>query len=312
MRAAANLRELRVSREWLASAQRIAGIGYWQWDAAADRIELSEQMAELLALGDRSAVRCLEELLAFVHAEDREFVRSQIQAASTGVSTGAGEYRLQTLRSHSLVVHQELARPENATDIVLGTVQDVTARRESETHIRRLAFTDELTGLASRAYFNRHLDDVIAASHRHDERFALLFIDLDGFKNVNDRFGHDAGDKVLQVVSRRLQELVRGSDLVARLSGDEFCILVDKISAGYDAADVADRCLEEVSRGVVLDGATVRPGCSIGIAYYPEDGADSRSLLKAADIAMYSAKQGGKRRHARYRPQPAERAQGRS
>jgi diguanylate cyclase (GGDEF)-like protein len=153
-----------------------------------------------------------------------------------------------------------------------------------------------LTGLASRVYFHKHLEDVIKASHRRSERFALLFLDLDGFKDVNDSLGHDVGDMLLKIVAKRLQDLVRDTDFVARLSGDEFCILVDNISDQYGAAYVAERCLEELNEPIDLGRQNIRTRCSIGIAYYPDDGEDSKSLLKAADSAMYAAKESGKHR----------------
>jgi len=311
LRVAGNLRELHISQEWLASAQRIAGVGYWQWDSDSDTIALSEQLVEMLALDDASSICSLDDFIEFVHQQDQEFVRSKILSASADGATSSDDYRLLTLHSDTIVVHQELAQPSNSSRIVLGTVQDITAQRESEKRIRQLAYSDELTGLASRAYFHNHLDDVIKASHRRSERFALLFIDLDGFKNVNDSLGHDAGDTLLKVIAKRMQDLVRDTDFVARISGDEFCILVDNVSDQYGAAYVADRCLEEMNEPVNLGRQTVRPRCSIGIAYFPDDGEDSRALLKAADSAMYAAKQGGKHRYVYYQPEFTEKAEDR-
>ena len=311
LRLANNLRELHISQEWLASAQRIAGVGYWQWDADSDRITVSEHLAEMLALKDHAEICKLEDFLRLVHPQDQEFVRSKILTAGSDGVTSSDDYRLLTLRSDTLIVHQELARPSDSSHIVLGTVQDITVQRESEKKIRQLAYSDELTGLASRAYFHQHLEDVIRASHRRSERFALLFIDLDGFKDVNDSLGHDAGDTLLKAIAKRLQGLVRDTDFVARLSGDEFCILVDNISDQYGAAYVADRCLEVMNEPVDLGQQNVRPRCSIGIAYYPDDGEDSKSLLKAADSAMYAAKEGGKHRYVYYQPEFTAKAEDR-
>ncbi|MDH3763600.1 MAG: EAL domain-containing protein, partial [Gammaproteobacteria bacterium] len=311
LRVAGNLRELHISQEWLSSAQRIAGVGYWQWDSNSDRITLSEQLAEMLVIDDPSSIRSLQDYLKFVHPQDQEFIRSKILSVTSTGSTSSDDYRLLTLRSDTIVVHQELAQPSNSSHIVLGTVQDITLQRESENRIRQLAYSDELTGLASRAYFHKHLEDVIRASHRRSERFALLFIDLDGFKVVNDSLGHDAGDTLLKVIAKRLQDLVRDTDFVARLSGDEFCILVDNISDQYGAAYVAERCLEDMNVPVDLGRQNIRPRCSIGIAYYPDDGEDSRSLLKAADSAMYAAKEGGKHRYVYYQPEFTEKAEDR-
>ncbi len=309
LRVAENLKELNISKEWLASAQRIAGVGYWQWDSVNDRITVSEQLVEMLSLENASAFKNLNDFLNFVHPQDQEFIRSKILSVSLDGATSSDDYRLVTLQSETIVVHQELAQPSNSSDIVLGTVQDVTLQRESERKIRQLAYSDELTGLASRVYFHTHLEDVIKASHRRSERFALLFLDLDGFKDVNDSLGHDVGDMLLKIVAKRLQDLIRDTDFVARLSGDEFCILVDNIDDQYGAAYVAERCLEEMNEPINLGGQNIRTRCSIGIAYYPKDGEDSQSLLKAADSAMYAAKEAGKHRYVYYQPEFTEKAE---
>ena len=308
LRVADDLKELQISQEWLASAQRIAGIGYWQWNSSTDNIVVSEQLAEMLSLGDASSISCLDEFINFVDPQDQEFIRERILSVSQDGETSSDDYRLVSLESDTLAVHQELARPRDSADIVLGTVQNITEQRESEKRIRQLAYSDALTGLASRAYFHKHLEDVIKAAHRRSERFALLFLDLDGFKDVNDSLGHDVGDTLLKEIARRLQEAIRDTDFVARLSGDEFCIMADNISDQYDAAHVADRCLELMNEPVNLGKQNIRPRCSIGIAYYPDDGEDSKSLLKAADSAMYAAKEAGKHRYVFYQPEFTEKA----
>ncbi len=302
LRVADNLMELDISRGWLANAQRISGIGYWQWDSSTDKIEISEQLAEMLAIGDISSINSLTDYINLIHPQDQEFIRSNILTACQSGEASSEDYRLLTLHSETLVVHQELARPENSGDIVLGTVQNITQQRESEKMIRQLAYSDALTGLANRAYFYKHLEDVIKASHRRNERFAILFLDLDEFKEINDSLGHDAGDILLKQIAQHLKKAVREVDFVARLGGDEFCIVSCDISDQYDAAYIANRCLEEINVPVDLGKQVVRPRCSIGIAYFPDDGDDSRSLMKAADSAMYAAKESGKHRYVFYQP----------
>jgi diguanylate cyclase (GGDEF)-like protein len=253
----------------------------------------------------------LDDFLVFVDPQDQEFIRDKIVSVSQNGETSSDDYRLLTLQSETLTVHQELARPRDSADIVLGTVQNITQQRESEKKIRQLAYSDTLTGLASRAYFHKHLEDVIKAAHRRSERFALLFLDLDGFKDVNDSLGHDVGDMLLKEIAKRLQDAIRDTDFVARLSGDEFCIMVDNLSDQYDAAYAANRCLELMNEPVNLGKQDIRPRCSIGIAYYPDDGEDSKSLLKAADSAMYAAKESGKHRYVFYQPEFTEKAKDR-
>ena len=311
LRVAVDLRELRISQEWLASAQRVAGVGYWRWDSRSDDFVISEQLAELLALGDVTHLGGLDEFVEMIHPQDREFIRSRIVNVGLEGEPSSDDYRLFTLESETLAVHQELARARDSSDIVLGTVQNITRQRESEKKIRQLAYSDELTGLASRAYFHKHLEDVIKSAHRRSERFALLFLDLDGFKDINDSLGHDAGDLLLKQIAQRLQDALRENDFVARLSGDEFCIMVDNLCDQYDAAHVASRCLEDLNQPVTLGRQTIRPRCSIGIAYYPDDGDDSKTLLKAADSAMYAAKETGKHRYMFYQPEFTDKAESR-
>jgi len=308
LRVADDLRELQISQEWLARAQRIAGIGYWQWNSSTDNLVVSRQLAEMLVLGDSSRISSLNEFINFIDPQDQEFIRERILSVSQDGETSSDDYRLISLESDTLAVHQELARPRDSSDIVLGTVQNITEQRESEKRIRKLAYSDALTGLASRAYFHQHLADVIKAAHRRSERFALLFLDLDGFKDVNDSLGHDVGDMLLKEIALRLQDAIRDTDFVARLSGDEFCIMADNLNDQYDAAHVADRCLELMNEPVNLGKQNIRPRCSIGIAYYPDDGEDSKSLLKAADSAMYAAKEAGKHRYVFYQPEFTEKA----
>jgi diguanylate cyclase (GGDEF)-like protein len=244
-----------------------------------------------------------------VHPEDRAFLRDQIQEVAAGGAPQAADYRLLTRRNQTRIVHQLLSVVPDEPGVILGTVQDITEQRASEQRIRQLAYSDLLTGLASRAYFHKHLEDVIRAAHRRDERFALLYLDLDAFKDVNDSLGHDVGDELLRRVAKRLQSVLRETDFVARLSGDEFCILVDNVGDQYDAADVARRTLEALNQSVELGGQSMRPRASIGIAYYPGDGEDVQTLLKAADSAMYAAKEEGKHRYAFYQPEFTRKAQ---
>jgi diguanylate cyclase (GGDEF)-like protein len=303
LRAAADAKALLESQERLASAQRIAGLGYWRWNAENDELIISEQLAAML---DSSRTDCcgrLESFIEHIHPEDREFIRNNIASVIEGAPLQPSDYRLLKSNNQVITVHQELDLAPDSDHILLGTIQDVTRQRAAEQRIRQLAYSDELTGLASRAYFYKHLEDMIKAAQRREEHFALLYLDLDGFKDVNDSLGHDMGDQLLKTVAERLQRVLRESDFVARLSGDEFCLLIDNVNDQYDAADVAARCLRETNQPVDLGAQRIHPRCSIGIAHYPEDGTDLHSLLKAADSAMYAAKEEGKHRYSFYQPE---------
>ena len=175
--------------------------------------------------------------------------------------------------------------------------------RQAEARSNELAYLanhDSLTGLVNRAGLLQALDDAVRTARRRGMRFALLLMDLDGFKGVNDSLGHDQGDILLQEVARRLLAQVRDVDTVARLGGDEFCILLTDIDNYLGAAEIAARSIEAIANAVPLHGMIIAPRGSIGIAIYPDDSDEPGVLLKAADTAMYAAKRGGKHRYALY------------
>ncbi len=184
----------------------------------------------------------------------------------------------------------------------------VMERDQAQKRIRTLAYTDKLTGLASRAHFYQHLEGLIKTSARHHHRFGLLYINLDNFKDVNDSLGHYAGDLLLKTIARRLENTCRDIDFVARLGGDEFCILAKEIDDGY-ATNVAQRCLDAISQPIEIATRKLIPACSIGIARYPDDGGDLTTLVKAADTSLYAAKGNGKHQYAFYKPELTRKAE---
>ncbi len=185
----------------------------------------------------------------------------------------------------------------------------VMERDQAQKRIRELAYLDELTGIANRASLYQSLEASIKRSDRNKSRLGLLYIDLDNFKSVNDSLGHDAGDLLLQEIAKRLHTVAREIDFVARLSGDEFCVLVNELNDDYAAAHVAQRCLETISTPVELLTRKFTPACSIGIAHYPDDGQDLSTLIKAADTSLYAAKERGKNQYAFYKNELTQQAE---
>ncbi|WP_457673221.1 EAL domain-containing protein [Thiolapillus sp.] len=300
LRASQNAKKLKENQEKLLSAQRMAGLGYWRWDSRTDSLEISENLAAMLNLPPEEQKYSLDRYLAHVHADDRDYLRSAIIATTAGDTMEPFNYRLVVDGRATITVHQELGMAPNSSQVLLGTVQDITQKQATERRMHQLAYSDELTGLASRTCFYEYMTETIRSARKHGRKFALLCLDLDGFKDINDSLGHDVGDRLLKAVARRLQSVVRESDFIARISGDEFFILVNQVSQKNDAAEVASRSLAAINRPVELASGELRPRCSIGIARYPEDGGDLHSLLKAADSAMYAAKKQGKHRYVFY------------
>lgn len=169
------------------------------------------------------------------------------------------------------------------------------ARRQlSREQLWQMATYDTLTGLFNRHSFKRILDQIMDESRRYDRCFAIFFIDLDGFKSVNDRMGHDAGDTVLQQAAKRMRDCLRSTDRLARLGGDEFCAIILEVDSRDKASRVAQKLISELKRPFDLEKGTGQIGASIGIALFPWDGRNSESLVKSADTAMYTAKSEGK------------------
>ena len=172
--------------------------------------------------------------------------------------------------------------------------QDITQRKAAEIQVELLAYYDALTGLPNRTLLQDRLAKALAVARRRKEKLALLFLDLDGFKNINDSFGHSVGDLVLQEVSERLKKWGREQDTVARVGGDEFIIVLSGVKDISDAAVATERLMDAMTAVFNVQGHFLNIGCSIGISIFPEDGADSETLIKNADAAMYSAKTNGR------------------
>jgi diguanylate cyclase (GGDEF)-like protein/PAS domain S-box-containing protein len=175
--------------------------------------------------------------------------------------------------------------------------RDITARKRADQRVAYLAYHDDLTGLPNRLMFGEHLDLALARAQRHGRQVAVLYVDLDDFKQVNDTYGHEAGDQLLRQIARRLERATRATDLVARHGGDEFIVLVADLPAGPDPAareiarTIAAHVEQALAAPAVLDGATITAGGSVGIAVYPEDATTSDALLRQADAAMYQSKE---------------------
>lgn len=183
----------------------------------------------------------------------------------------------------------------------IGITRDITERKLTEQKIAHLAHHDYLTGLPNRVLFLNNLEHSIGLARRNSYKVSVLFLDLDGFKKVNDTLGHEAGDLLLQEVARRMKELIRDSDTVARVGGDEFTFVLDNIGSDENAALTANKIIAALAEPFELNGRQCHVGGSIGIATFPDDSDKIGQLIKQADDAMYLAKQSGKNTYKFYR-----------
>lgn len=290
------------SRSIMHTTERMAHIGYWQWDGHSSTFELSDNLADIWGTTQKSLA--INVCFRRIHSEDRQLVRSSFTALQNQEDDVVFEYRMQQMsgdqqfRNMRQVVEQVPDLQGNLR--LLGTVQDVTDIKNAEEKIYTMAYYDGLTGLANRAYFHEHLSTVIVNAKLCNQKFSIIYIDLDNFKGVNDSFGHECGDGYLQQFSEHLKRNVRRSDIVARLGGDEFCILVQDIADISESTSTAERCLQFGQMPIDVGNHRISPKLSIGISTYPEDGTDSDSIVRSADLAMYSVKNNGKQNYAIY------------
>lgn len=171
---------------------------------------------------------------------------------------------------------------------------EITDKKEQEERIRHLAYYDTLTGLPNRALFIDRLEHALERNKRHRQKLAVVFLDLDRFKVINDSYGHQMGDKLLRIVSNRIDSLLRSEDTLARLGGDEFVLILEDIRSQADVVSVVERMREDVALPVLVDHTEMFTSASIGISIFPDDGVDAATLIKHADTAMYKSKEVGK------------------
>lgn len=196
-------------------------------------------------------------------------------------------------------VNLQISRQESPP-IFVAIIQDITARMQTEERLQFLAHHDALTALPNRVLFTDRLDQSIARAHRHNRAVAVLFLDLDRFKLINDTLGHDFGDRALQALAERLSDCARDGDTVARFGGDEFAIVLEDIASADDVAPTARKILDSLAQSFMLDEHEFFITTSIGISLFPIDGRDTQTLLKHADIAMYRAKDLGRNTYQFY------------
>lgn len=200
----------------------------------------------------------------------------------------------------ALVAGQWQARRLRARCVQLQAA--LAVQRDNEMRLDFIAHHDSLTGLPNRLQFQMQLEHGVAYARRHDSLLAVLFVDIDRFKTINDTLGHDAGDQVLVQFAQRLRSCVREVDTVARQGGDEFIVLLTELHHGTDAQPVADKIMTAIAEPFVVNGDLLEVGASIGVAVYPDDDEDIETLIEKADLAMYAAKQRGKGASLRFLP----------
>jgi len=309
LRAKRALDDLRGSEARLASAQRIARLGNWERQLKSGRMQWSEEMYRIFGVDPKAFKPDLKTYLELLHPQDRDLVARATGDAVRREGPYSFDARFTGPDGEVRHVHEQaqVVFDDDGTALRLeGTTQDITERKKIEDQILFLAYYDGLTRLPNRALFMERLNQSLANAQRQGRTLAMLFLDLDRFKRINDTLGHSVGDRLLQAVSERLKKCLRStdtiargdplaqSDSVARLGGDEFIVTISDIARGEDAARIARRIIESMAEPFKLEEHEVFVTGSIGISLFPHDGADVETLLKNADSAMYHAKDAGR------------------
>jgi diguanylate cyclase (GGDEF)-like protein/PAS domain S-box-containing protein len=301
------------SAEFLREVESVADVGGWRLDRQRRFVELSDNARRLLQLGPDSAASLndLERLLP------SEAVRTLHEYLETAFA-GGGEFALEVPASRAdgswqgwLRIVADPVEKSGTTEELVGAMLDISEQKEAEQIIAFHAKYDALTELPNRGEFRERLSDAMATCRRQHNQLAVLFIDLDNFKSINDNLGHAGGDELLRQVADRLRGCVRDSDLLARQSGDEFAAMLQNVRGESGAYRVAEHILAELSKPFRIGASEVFCGASIGIAMYPGDAEDADTLLVNADQAMYEVKSSGRNGWHFYTREMQERSESR-
>ncbi len=289
----------------LAEAQQIAQVGSWDCDFTSNKLYVSDELCRIFGVAPEQMRGTYESFLDHVHPEDRESVAHSMQSAIQSLKPFFIEHRIikpggevRLIEAQGRVIVNQQGVPTG----IAGTGHDITERQAAEERLHRLAHYDSLTGLSNRRLFCETLAREVDVGSSQHRTVALLYLDLDRFKNVNDTFGHSMGDELLRQVADRILGCTRVRDTVGRLGGDEFGLIAITSNELDDVANLAEKLVEALQQPFVLAGHDVTVTPSVGIALCPTDSTDTEALIKFADMAMYHAKAAGRNTYRFYTP----------
>lgn len=277
-------------------AMREAHDGLWSWNPVSKELNVGQRLLGILGY-THNLVPDTRSWLELVHPDDRRHYNHAVALHLKGetphfyceyrVRASNGDYRWLASRGLALRSRRGVAY------LMAGSVSDITGRKETEENARFLAHHDQLTGLANRLWLAEWLPRALSASRRSSQLVAVVFMDIDRFKDINDSLGHDIGDKLLKALAQRLRETVRDSDIVVRPGGDEFIIVLPGMVDVLHVHRITQKILDAVVQSLEIDGNTLCVTASMGVTFYPDDGLSPEILLRNADVAMYQAKAAG-------------------
>lgn len=294
--------DLNIRDVMLASARELAHLTNWEWRVTDDSVSWGDAMCRMVGIHPENAPQGYKDFLNLVSADDRDTVNDIIAQALERNSNISFEHRLLTADGIELTFRQDGAvmRGADGSPVqILFTCQDVTQTKIAEQKIKFLAYYDRLTGLPNRFLFKEHLTKALSNCRRSGLYLAVLYIDIDNFRNINNTFGREVGDRILKEVSSRLRECLRRSDtagnvsdneVTARFGADEFGIILEGLKDMADAAIVARRVIDSLSKVILLGSNEIFLNSRVGVSVFPNDGENVDDIMKSADSALSSAK----------------------
>ena len=284
------------NEQFLREVETVSRVGGWRLDGEGVFTEVSMQCMQILGVSSGAGVLTLDEVCEQYTQETAKMLRMLLDRAKQNNHSFDTELRLERLNKGEiwLYIRGEMIELPGGRRELVGAIQDVTKAKEADKLIEYQANYDALTGLANRSLLRDRLNSALAMSKRASTKLAVLFIDLDNFKSVNDNLGHDVGDEVLVEAASRIKHSVREVDTVARYSGDEFIVVLRDVFSDSAVCRIVDDIVAKVSESFTVGTHQVYCGASIGIAFYPDDALDSETLIIKADQAMYEVKKAGR------------------
>ncbi len=294
------IESLAVERQRMSYILEGTNVGTWEWNVQTGETSFNERWANIIGytLEELSPVS-IETWMKYCHPDDLKISDGLLKRHFAGE---IDYYECETRMSHKIGAWVwVLGRgkviswtDEGAPLIMAGTHEDITPRKLSESRVRHLATHDALTELPTMRFAMDRMSMTLDLARRNGTMVAVMFIDLDDFKLINDRYGHEAGDNLLRVISDRFLNSVRKVDTLARIGGDEFLLIISELTSKSDAGTIAKILVEAAAQPVPFNGEQMKTGASIGISIYPDSSEDADTLIKLADTAMYMVKDSGK------------------
>jgi diguanylate cyclase (GGDEF)-like protein len=294
--------QLQEQTRLLGLAEETAGVGHWHWNLENDEIRCSDELVRIFSIESNTELT-IETLLDRFDEEHRSIFQTALSEAQDGGDSFTLELSFVETNQLQHVTCRGFSELDSAGKVsaIFGVVRDDTLLKEATTRLTRkanelkkLASFDPLTGLTNRFQFRRHLNRAVKYAHGENRNIALLVLDMDGFKEINDTLGHATGDLVLQETGKRIKECVSSGDVVSRLGGDEFTVILRDIKTISDVERVAERIVKSLRKPMQFDQTQLEVGASVGASLCPRDAGEADELFTFADTAMYDAKFNGK------------------